>query len=270
MKYFDYHIHNEISFDSEASLLDQCEEALRKGLSEIALTNHYELDFVLQGTASAPDLALEEQLLLAARERFEGRLTIRRGIEIGQPTYDLAAARALMSARDYDVVLGSMHNGLGGLDFYYMRSEDYTDDQLRTIWVDYVNKLFEVATKGEMDVLTHVMYPRRYLEETRRHCFTPTKEQFEPIFRALIQRGIALEINTSAVRRGVAKRPDPELEFLTFYRELGGEYLTVGSDAHVAPDVGADYRDAFLLAREAGFRYMTRYCQREKIMEALT
>jgi histidinol-phosphatase (PHP family) len=215
MKYFDYHLHNEISFDSEAKLLDQCEEALRKGLSEIALTNHYELDFVLQGTASAPDLVLEEQLLLEAQERFRGRLTIRRGIEIGQPAYDLAAARALMSARDYDVVLGSMHNGLGGLDFYYMRSEDYTDDQLRAIWEDYVNQLLEVATKGEMDVLTHVMYPRRYVEESRRHCFAPTKEQFEPIFRALIQRGIALEINTSAVRRGAAKRPDPELEFLT-------------------------------------------------------
>ena len=271
MNYFDYHIHNEISFDSEASLLDQCEEALRKGLSEIALTNHYELDFVLQGRLlKAPDLALEEKLLLEARERFRGRLIIRRGIEIGQPTYDLAAARELMSARDYDVVLGSMHNGLGDLDFYYMRSEDYTDDQLREIWIDYVNRLLEVAVNGEMDVLTHVMYPRRYLEESRRHCFTPTKEQFEPIFRALIQKGIALEINTSAVRRGVSKRPDPELEFLKFYRELGGEYLTMGSDAHVASDVGANYEDAFLLAKETGFRYMTRYCQREKIMEELT
>ena len=269
MKYFDYHIHNQISFDSEASLLDQCEEALRKGLSEIALTNHYELDFVLQGTASAPDLALEEQLLLAARERFRDRLTIRRGIEIGQPTYDLAAARELMSARDYDVVLGSMHNGLGGLDFYYMRSEDYTDDQLRAIWVDYVNQLFEVATKGEMDVLTHVMYPRRYLEETRRHCFAPTKEQFEPIFRALIQRGIALEINTAAVRKGVLATPDPCLDLLTFYRELGGEYLTLGSDAHFSPDVGAHVKEAAALAEQAGFRYLTRFRQRNKIMEAI-
>ena len=270
MKYFDYHLHNEISFDSEAKLLDQCEEALRKGLSEIALTNHYELDFVLQGKDAGIDFDAEEKLILEAKKAYEGRLSVLRGIEIGQPAYDLQAARELMAARPYDVVLGSMHNGLGGLDFYYMRSEDYTDDELRIIWLDYVNQLREVAELAEVDVLTHILYPLRYLDESRRYCFNPTKEQFEPIFRALIQRGIALEINTAAVRKGTFARPDPGLEFLKFYRELGGEYLTVGSDAHVAEDVGADHRDAFLLAREAGFRYMTRFCQREKIMEAFT
>ena len=47
MKLFDYHTHNEISFDSEATLLGHCEWAVKKGLAEIALTNHHELDMVL-------------------------------------------------------------------------------------------------------------------------------------------------------------------------------------------------------------------------------
>ena len=55
MKLFDYHTHNEISFDSEATLLGHCEWAVKKGLAELALTNHYELDMVLLGTAEAPD-----------------------------------------------------------------------------------------------------------------------------------------------------------------------------------------------------------------------
>lgn len=270
MKYFDYHVHNEISFDSKTKLTDLCEEAIRKGLAEFALTNHYELDFVLQGKDAGPDLAAEEQQLLQTRELYDGRIAILRGIEIGHPAYDLEAARKLMAARPYDVVLGSMHNGLGGLDFYYMRSEDYSDDGLKAIWEDYVAQLLEIARLAEVDVVTHILYPLRYVEESRRHCFNPTKEQFEPIFRALIQRGIALEINTAAVRRGTFTRPDPCPELLGFYRELGGEYLTVGSDAHTAEDIGAGYRDAFLMAKEAGFRYMTRFCQREKIMEALT
>ena len=270
MKYFDYHVHNEISFDSEAKLADLCEEAVRKGLSEFALTNHYELDFVLQGRDAGPDLVAEEQQLLQARVLYDGKVTILRGIEIGQPAYDPEAARRLMAARSYDVVLGSMHNGLGGLDFYYMRSEDYTDEGLKAIWEDYVAQLLEIARFAEVDVITHILYPLRYVEESRRHCFNPTKEQFEPIFRALIQRGIALEINTAAVRRGTFARPDPCPELLRFYRELGGEYLTVGTDAHVARDIGADHRDAFAMAEEAGFRYMTRFRQREKIMEAFT
>ncbi len=270
MKYFDYHVHNEISFDSQAKLKDHCEKALQKGLSEFALTNHYELDLVLQGKDAGPDLASEEQQLLEMQETYRDRLSILRGIEIGQPAYDLAAARVLMTARAYDVVLGSMHNGLGGLDFYFMRSEDYTDDGLRAIWQDYVNQLLEISRLAEVDVLTHILYPLRYVEPKRSHCFAPSKEQFEPIFRALIQREIALEINTAAVRKGAFLRPDPCLELLSFYRELGGEYVTVGSDAHLADDIGADYRDAFALAKEAGFRYATRFRQRKKIMEALS
>ena len=42
-------------------------------------------------------------------------------------------------------------------------------------------------------------------------------------------------------------------------RELGGEKITVGADAHRPEDVGAHIRDGLLIAREAGFRYTAVY-----------
>ena len=93
--------------------------------------------------------------------------------------------------------------------------------------------------------------------------------RFEPIFRALIERGIALEINTAAIRKGKMTVPDPGIDLLKFYRALGGELLSVGSDAHVATDLGANFDDACALAKEAGFGYLTTFRNRQKIMEAI-
>lgn len=269
MKLFDYHTHNEISFDSKASLLEHCASALQKGLSEIALTNHYELDMVLLGTSKAPDLEKEETLLLEAKEAFAGRLEVLRGIEIGQPAYDPEAARKLVAQRNYDVVLGSQHNGKGNIDFYFMDCKTLSDDYLRELWEAYLADLLTIAEKAEVDVLTHILYPVRYVEKERQHCFPVTKEAFEPVFKALIHRGIALEINTAAVRKGALPEPDPCMELLTFYRSLGGEYITLGSDAHISPDVGANFKEAVALAEGAGFRYLTRFRNRQKIMEAI-
>lgn len=269
MKLFDYHTHNEISFDSEATLLGHCEWAVKKGLAELALTNHYELDMVLLGTAEAPDLEKEETLLLEAKEAFAGKLDVLRGIEIGQPAYDPEAARKLVAKRDYDVVLGSQHNGKGNIDFYFMDCKSFSDDHLRDLWDTYLADLITIAKKAEVDVLTHILYPVRYVEKERQYCFPVTKEAFEPVFKALIEREIALEINTAAVRRGSLAEPDPCMELLTFYRSLGGEYLTLGSDAHVSPDVGANFKEAVALAEGAGFRYLTRFRNRQKIMEAI-
>lgn len=269
MKRFDYHTHNHISFDAKATLQEHCEAALQKGFTEFALTNHYELDLVESGKEKAPDLALEEIELQEARERYAGRLTILRGIEIGQPDYDSVAAKKLVDAREYDIVLGSLHNGLHGLDFYYMKPEEYTEGQLCELWEAYLVLLAKIARTADIDVLTHILYPVRYVPAERSACFSMDLVRFEPIFKALIERGIALELNTAAIRKGAMTTPDPGLKILKFYRALGGEYISIGSDAHVACDLGANFDDACELAKAAGFTHLTTFRKRQKIMEAL-
>lgn len=270
MKYFDYHIHNRISFDSEETLSEHCRNALARGLDEIALTNHYELDMVLQGTAEPPDLEAEERELQKAREEYAGKLTILRGIELGQPDYDLCAARRLIAQREYDVVLGSLHNGMRGIDFYYMNCDDYTDSELIQLWEGYLSLLARIARTAEIDVLTHILYPLRYIKAERKGCLPMGLSYFEPIFKGLIERGIALELNTSALRSGTLPEPDPCGRLLRFYRALGGEYLSVGSDAHRACDIGKGVKEAHELARASGFRYLTTFRKRQKILEAIS
>ena len=58
----------------------------------------------------------------------------------------------------------------------------------------------------------------------------------EEVFRVLIDKGIGMEVNTSGLR--VSDAPLPPLPFVKRYLEMGGEILTIGSDAHRPEAVG--------------------------------
>ena len=74
---------------------------------------------------------------------------------------------------------------------------------------------------------------------------------FDEIFRELISRGKAFEVNTSAWRNDAPWG----LDILRRYRELGGEYVTTGSDAHKPEHVGADFDKACTILKDCGFQY---------------
>ena len=84
----------------------------------------------------------------------------------------------------------------------------------------------------------------------------------DAILRACIDTGTGIEINTSGLR-GPPREPFPALPVLCRYRELGGEVLTVGSDAHTVQDLARDIPEALALARAAGFRAITLFVDRE-------
>lgn len=271
MALIECHFHNRISFDCEpsATLDAMCASAVRAGIGTLALTNHYELDAILAGRLQPPDYASEEQELLAAREKYAGKLTLLRGIELGQAYTSLEACEQILRARPYDVVLGSVHILSNGLDFYDYRNLELSDEEFRAMWEDYLGLLLKNASVSPVDVQTHITYPLRYIPAERRGRITglPGREveQFEPILRKLVERGVALEINTAALRRPAAllPEPDPGLTLLKRYRALGGELLSMGSDAHRPSDIGAGLREGALLAQEAGFRYLTVFRERK-------
>ena len=84
----------------------------------------------------------------------------------------------------------------------------------------------------------------------------------------LVRKGIALELNT----RGTydwQHRVGPEDWVLRRYRELGGEYVTIGSDAHTAAAVGAGFAEATEALRRCGFSAYTVYRERRPVQIGL-
>ena len=258
----DYHMHCRFSPDSRGAPEEMCAAAVKAGLVEIAVTDHFEF-FPPGKFADKPytiaNMREQQQALEYCREKFAGRLTIRNGIEVGQPQCSPDAAEELMREVDFDYVIGSVHK-MNGLD---LGLTEYQDGNIPALVRQNLEMLRVLAETGDFDCMGHLDIIKRYAaNQGKRVDLMDWKEEVEPILRTLIRRGKGLEVNTSGLRQS-AKETLPSVTVLRFYRELGGEILTIGSDAHRPEDVGAGFTEALKAAKAAGFRQIAMYEKRQ-------
>ena len=90
----------------------------------------------------------------------------------------------------------------------------------------------------------------------------PYADMIRTVIRSLVERGKGLELNTSPLRMGQPE-PCPSFQVLRWYRELGGEILTFGSDAHQPEAIGSYFDAALEIARAAGFTRLATFEHRK-------
>ena len=78
----------------------------------------------------------------------------------------------------------------------------------------------------------------------------------DDIFKALISREKALEINTSGLFKEIGKTL-PDINLIRRFKELGGRYVTIGSDAHNCIDLGKGIEQGIETAKTCGFNHYT-------------
>ena len=146
----------------------------------------------------------------------------------------------------------------GAFDLYFI--EENTDEYYHEIIDGYMEEMAELVRWGKFDVIGHMTLPLRYINEHHHRSVTFDRHmhQAEEIFRAIIPKGIGIECN---VNRGNGCLPDAAV--LKLYRDLGGEIITIGSDAHIPEHIGFRFDQAQELLRQCGFRYFTTYHQRK-------
>ncbi len=264
---FDYHIHTTYSPDSHTTMSEGVAQALRRGLTEIAFTDHVEWVPGDGATGYFRPVAYFAELE-RLRRAYAGRLSLLAAMEMGSPHRFPAEAERLAAAHPWDYILGSAHwvpRSDGSLARSWHR--EGFDAGLEAAYAAYFRELVALAEGGTYDCLAHFDLVRRNSWAIFRQVLPlePYWEWIEAALRAVIERGKGLEINTSALRRGMPT-PLPAPEILRRYRELGGEIVTVGSDAHRVVDVGADVRAGMRYAAEAGFRYIARF-RRRRVVE---
>ena len=251
----DYHMHTEYSPDSTASMADMCEAAVAAGLSSIAVTDHVEIPAFL---ADGYDRTLAASFTQAGemQRRFSGRLPIARGMELGEPLHDRATAESVLEAYAFDFVLASVHNLKDDEDFYFY---DFSTADVNAVMDRYFEELLDTTRWGRFHSLAHLTYPFRYVPADKRPAdYRRWQDQIDEIFRALAHQGLALEINTSGLRQPI-RQTLPTLPLVRRFRELGGERITLGSDAHRSEDVGSHIAEGVAIAGQAGFRHIAVY-----------
>ena len=251
----DMHTHTDNSPDGHHGATLMCEYAVKSGLRAIAFTDHCECNAYV---TERYNVSSRQSFFEATKQKdiFAGFIVVVAGIELGQPMQD-PAARDTALTRPYDFTLASLHNVAGKPDFYLI-DFNAPENDIRTLIGRYFEELTDMCRWGGFDSLAHITYPFRYLGKFETDV-TPEdfKPQIDEILSLLVAGGKALEINTSGPRYGTDILPP--LWLLKRFRELGGELLTIGSDAHRFGDVGGGVPDGMKLALRAGFQYVTLY-----------
>ena len=256
----DYHLHSHHSFDSQQSIDDVCRRALELGINEIAITDH--ADFVPEDKSTGyyqPDRYFEE--LERCRDAYAGQLVLRSGVEIGEPHRYPSETQDLLSRHPYDFVIGSLH-WVG--DEPILSNEYFNGKTVEQAYQAYFTELLEMVKVADFDILGHVDVGKRYgFDVFGFYDVSPFEEELREIYRVLIERNKGIEINHGSLRRAV-NEPAPNSIALAWYRDMGGEVLTLGSDGHRANGVGLCLAEAVSMAKAAGFSQLAGYERRER------
>jgi histidinol-phosphatase (PHP family) len=261
---FDYHMHSNFSSDSHASMRAMCESAIQKGIPEIGFSEHYDLHPKERPISYQPEAWWEE--VERIRKCFEGRLILRTGVEIGEPHCYPDEVRTLLDRYPYDYVIGSLH--YVGDDFMF-NNKLLESKGVDGVMQSYFLELGKMTQNPQFEILGHLDVPVRNGKpiwgsyEPRRY-----EELIRAVLQNCIDHGIALDVNSGGMRRP-ANNLMPDLLILRWYQEMGGQHLTLGSDAHSPVDVGLHLDQALNSIRESGFKSITRYIRRQAAPLAL-
>lgn len=257
----DCHNHSNISYDGKDSPRDLCIKASSLGLIHHTITDHCECEeYDKQGRDYRSVVDKSHRALLELKEEFPALLI---GIELGQPLQNPSAVEDVFSLREYDFVIGSLHSMQNCKDFYYwnkMNMEVY--DALDR----YFAELPSMVKAGGFDSLGHLSYPLRYIcGENGLHVdMNRYDEPIRELFSLMVDNGIALELNTSGLRQKIGCTL-PDINYIKLYRSLGGQMVTIGSDAHRCEDLGQGIVSGLQLLESAGFTHYTVFKKREPI-----
>lgn len=255
----DYHLHTHFSPDSHATMEAMCRSAIRQGIPEIGFSEHYDLNASepLRDWFRLEPWAAE---LERCRALFAGRLVIRAGIEIGEPHIFSREAAAMLARYPFDYALGSLH--WVGRDTIFDPSY-FRAYPAREAYRLFFEELARLTAAGNFDILSHFDVPARTSVSVYGGYDPRDYEDFiRPVLRNCIERGLALDLNTAALRTR-ARVLTPGLEVLRWYVQMGGERVTLGSDAHRPDHLGAHLDQALAAARAAGLKYLTCFERRQ-------
>lgn len=269
MKICDLHTHSDNSFDAINSVDSMCKNAVEKGLYAIAITDHCEAplldtsadtefgDFTVRIPKSVSDIT-------AAKEKYRQKLKVLCGVEIGEPTHNPSLTNRIYEYADFDFILASLHNLRCKDDFYYI---DFTKGDITEVLKLYFNELAETALWENFDSLAHLTYPLRYIvEKTGTYPdLTPYQSVIDDIYKTLISSEKALEINTSGYAKAIGCTLPDEYQIKRF-KELGGKYITIGSDAHSCEALGQGIEKGIELAKKCGFTHYTIFEKRKPVL----
>lgn len=267
----DIHSHSKISPDCDIPLSEMVQAAIAAGLREFCVSDHHDLlDY--DGFPADPfDWAAAKAQYHEVKAEAGDRIILRLGLELGSAPYDPEAARAALAqgGGELDYVLGSLHNWIGLHNNDLLDMTDYRDNETlaRRAMESTLEHTWTLVTQLPdcYDSLAHISYPLRYIHKDGvMLSMSDYEDRVRAIFTEVARTDHAMEVN---VWQGNDLASWPPL--LAWFKECGGELVTVGADAHRPEDVAKGIPEGLEILKAAGFDHVTTYERRKPVLHKL-
>ncbi|MCD2347695.1 histidinol phosphate phosphatase [Clostridium guangxiense] len=241
---FDSHVHTEFSTDSQLKIESALEAAKKLKLGIIS-TDHIDLNYPEKGKFI---FDIDNYFNKYYKYRGDNYLI---GVEIGMTEEYSDENRKINENYDFDYVIGSIHF-VDGIDIYekiYYKGKEKSSTYRR-----YFQAMINcIKTHEYVDSLAHIDYICRYATyEDSEIYYNEYAELIDEVLKFIIDKGIALEINSRRLDKAyIIKNLIP---IYKRYREMGGNFVTIGSDAHYDKNIGMNIKEAFSIAEECNLR----------------
>ncbi len=255
----DCHIHTNYSSDSDAPMEEMILSAIQKGCDEIAFTDHVDFDERYDFT----DYAVYMPVIYELAEKYKNDITVTFGVEIGLESLWADKINALTQKFPFDFIIGSSH-AVCTKDLYFDRNEFFSGKTKTEAYNTYWDEMLKnIGACRDFCVYGHLDFVSRYgTYDDNTLRYEDYADKIDAVLKALIENGKGIEINTSGFRYGI-NTVYPSIDILNRYKQLGGEIVTIGSDAHFVKDVADHIGCAYDMLFEAGYSHITVFRHRK-------
>lgn len=255
----DCHLHSSYSGDSDTPMEEMIRRGISLGLTSMCFTEHQDIAFPPSPDEPENPFLLDTGSYLRGftrlKEKYRDQIRLLFGVELGLQPEIVPENAAYTQSWKFDFIIGSSHV-CHGKDPYYPsffqgRSEE-------AAFREYFESILENMERfSDFDVYGHLDYVVRYAPSLEQnYSFQKYRELMDAILKLLLEKGKGLELNTGGIQKGM-KDFHPCQAVLKRYRELGGEIVTLGSDAHDEAHIAGSFDRAAAVLTECGFRYYT-------------
>ena len=259
---FDNHSHSYFSADSRMDIVDAVKTAYERGLGGLCLTDHLDFDppagvadftFDVPSQQAAIDEDAEFMGLNGSGGKY-GDFQLLKGVEIGLQDKSMPTIRRILSDYRFDCVIASLHL-IDGHDPYF--GDYYKPYGYKYAYGHYLEEFDRlIRVMPDFDILGHYDYVVRYPDYREVTIYySEFSDVLDSILTFLVQNGKTLEINTKTYQLYRGRHPELDINVLRRFRELGGEAVSFGSDAHDITRIADKFDWCRQTALAAGIRY---------------
>ena len=262
----DCHTHTYYSHDSKQDPKETIPYAIEKGIDYLAFTDHCDKDCLFNEeyvkTIRQIDLDSCFLELNNLKDQYKNKLEIAVGLECGFMNQATPMYEEILKKYPTDITINSVHL-VDFIDCYF--KEFFAKKTKEEAYTKYLEAIYDsLFVPYHYDVIAHIGYVvRKAPYDNKSLEYKDYSDIIDSILKTIIEKGKALEINSHAEGTGSLTLPNPEI--IKRYKELGGELITFGSDAHKKEKLLFEYDNISELLKSLNFKYLFKYLEHKPI-----